>query len=351
MLVSAGAALAQNSDTAASGAKDSQQSVPSVVREVAGVRPDAAATLELGRRYTQYFSQGQLEPLWSKFAPKLQTVVGGRTGLDAFHLRLREESGFETQVLDERVVPWLNANIYSRTARYSRAKTPVWTRWTLGKDESVLGFLVTPAQDPAPSDRLDYTDHATLRLPFTGNWFVYWGGRSVLENDHAVDPQQRFAYDLLIARDGTTHRGAGKQNADYFCYGRPILAPAAGTVIAAVDGIQGNRPGLLNEAQPLGNHVILEVGPQEFAFLAHLHQGTVAVSRGEHVRAGQLLGKCGNSGRSSQPHLHFHLQTSAEPGAGVGLPAQFHDLLVNGTPLSSVELTRGMVVTAREAKP
>lgn len=316
---------------------------------VAGERPDPDATRRLGRRYTEYFAQGQMQLLWPHFMPKLRTAVGGRSGLDALHLRLRMKSGQETAVLNERVVPWLNANIYSRVARFSGTNTSVSFRWTIGSDESVLGFLVIPEQEPAPSTHLDYIDRAHLRLPFAGNWFVYWGGRTVLDNYHAVDPQQRFAYDLLIARAGSTHRGKGTRNSDFFCFGQPVLAPAPATVVAAVDGIAGNRPGQLNEKHPLGNHVILEHNPQEFSFLAHLEEGSVAVARGQHVRAGQVLGKCGNSGRSSEPHLHFHMQSTGELGAGAGLPSQFHDLLINGAHVPSAELQRGMVVSALPA--
>ena len=74
----------------------------------------------------------------------------------------------------------------------------------------------------------------------------------------------------------------------------------------------------------LGNHVGIEVAPREYLFIGHLQPGTVAVSRGESVAAGQLLGRVGNSGNSSEPHVHLHLQDSTRPYFGEGIPFLFH---------------------------
>jgi murein DD-endopeptidase MepM/ murein hydrolase activator NlpD len=301
-----------------------------------------------GRQYTKDFLEARLDPLFEHLSPQLKKTVGEKSGLRALGLRIEWQAGQETQILDERVVPWLGSRIYSRKSQFSRAKQPVWTRWTLDPKGVATAFLITPESLPATSTHLDYRDRTRLRLPFTGTWFVYWGGRTVLENYHASNSQQRFAYDLVIAHDGRTHRGSGHQNTDYFCFGQPVLAPADGRVVAAVDGIEGNRPGLMNERKPFGNHVVLEHEAGEFSFLAHLQKNSVVVAVGEQVHAGQILGRCGNTGRSSEPHLHFHLQNEAGVGKGEGLPAQFHDYLADGVAVDVGEPVRGTVLTVRD---
>ena len=63
--------------------------------------------------------------------------------------------------------------------------------------------------------------------------------------------------------------------------------------------------------------------------MAHFKQGSIVVSIGDSVVKGQELGKAGNSGSSSEPHLHYHLQNTADPFDGDGLPAQFQDYYTN----------------------
>ena len=98
------------------------------------------------------------------------------------------------------------------------------------------------------------------------------------------------------ARAGRT-AGAGARNADYWAWGRPIVAPAGGVVVAAVDGVRDNRPQLEveNRRAPAGNHVVLDLGNGEYALLAHLRRGSVRVEAGQRVRAGEVLGLAGNS--------------------------------------------------------
>ncbi len=174
-----------------------------------------------------------------------------------------------------------------------------------------------------------------------------WGGRSVAENYHAASPDQRFAYDFLVTEGDSSFSGDGTQNEDYYCFGKSVVAPGAGTVVEAVDGVQDQPPGQLNPDAPLGNHVIIDHGNGEVSFLAHLKKGSVAVEAGQEVAAGDVLGACGNSGNSSEPHLHYHLQTDAVfygGAGGEGLPAQFRAYLADGKRVERGEPTRGQVI-------
>jgi murein DD-endopeptidase MepM/ murein hydrolase activator NlpD len=64
----------------------------------------------------------------------------------------------------------------------------------------------------------------------------------------------------------------------------------------------------LNKKQPKGNYVIIDHGNGEYSFLAHLKKGSMVVAVGDSLKSGQFIGLCGNSGNSSEPHLHYHLQ-------------------------------------------
>lgn len=305
---------------------------------------------DFGRAYTRWLYQGDVERLWRWFSAQLQSLFGGLRELDAFQAKLRAQTGDETRIIDEQLIPWLGASIYHRTAVFSKPRGSVWVQWTLDSAGEVLGLQVQPARTPAASRFLDYRTRTRLQLPFSGEWFVFWGGRTTIENYHAVAPDQRFAYDFVIARNGSTHHGDPARNESYFCFGKPARAPAAATVAAAAHRIPDNIPGKMNEQQPLGNHVVLDHGNGEFSFLAHLEQGSVAVKPGQHVRAGAALGRCGNSGRSSEPHLHYHLQTTLDFGRAEGLPAQFLRYRANGEPVARGEPARGQKIAPMQGK-
>ena len=187
----------------------------------------------------------------------------------------------------------------------------------------------------------------SLRLPFDGEWLVFWGGRTVEQNRHTLNQQQRFAYDIMVVDDGRSHRGTGAAVEDYYCWNKIIRAPAAGRVAAAIDGLADQKPGSMDTANLAGNHVMLDLGNNEYALLAHLRNGSVKVKLGASVRQGQPIGRCGNSGNTSEPHLHFHLQSSPRLGEGEGLPALFVDDVADGKPVARGEPTKGQVIRPR----
>lgn len=203
---------------------------------------------------------------------------------------------------------------------------------------------------PAPTDFLDYQTKTTLYLPFAGEWYVYWGGRSLAQNRHVVARDQRFAYDFLIlagGRTGQSYRGSGESNIDYYCFGLPIYAPADGIVVKTENELPDNVPGEMNSKAILGNCVVLDHGSGEFSFFAHLQQGTVVVHAGDRVHCGQLMAYCGNSGNSSEPHLHYHLQNTSIPFRGDGLPICFAEYFANEKPIARGELAARQTVRSQ----
>jgi hypothetical protein len=158
-------------------------------------------------------------------------------------------------------------------------------------------------------------------LPFEGDWYVAAGGRTLNLNHHTVASDQRFAYDFLIKKEGVSFRNRGSKNEDYYCYSKRILAPGDGIVIDVINDIRENRLGEMPNSS--GNRVIIDHLNGEYSILAHFKYGSIVVKVGNHIKSGQYLGLCGNSGRSSEPHLHYHLQNTPTMFQGEGLPALF----------------------------
>ena len=298
--------------------------------------------LALGRRTADAFFAREAHALWERFTPPLRAKVGSEEGLAAFRASAEKQLGAESSIVNERVEHAAGVAVYVRIARYERFASPVKMVIGFDADRNIAAFGIAPEGKlaAAPTRNADYRTRASLRLPFEGAWNVAWGGRTIEQNQHAATTDQRFAYDFFVIENGSSHRGDGRRNDDYFAYGRSVLAPAAGRVVVAVDGIPDNLPGELDGKNLVGNHVILDHGNGEHSLLAHLAPGSVAVKPGDEVRSGQKLGRCGNSGHSSEPHLHYHLQTTARLGDGEGLPAQFVGYVADGAHVARGEPVR-----------
>jgi len=125
---------------------------------------------------------------------------------------------------------------------------------------------------------------------------------------------QRYAVDWVqLGPDGKTFHGDERKNTSYYAYDHLVRAVADGTVVEVKDGIAENVPNSgkiatqIAEATLAGNHVIEDLGSGRFAAYAHLRPGTIREKPGDRVHAGDIIGHLGNSGNSSEPHLHFQL--------------------------------------------
>ena len=147
---------------------------------------------------------------------------------------------------------------------------------------------------------------ATVRLPSNEKLRVGWGGDRVATNYHAAYPDQRWAYDLLV--EPAMHGSANLD--DYGCYGTPVVAPVSATVHLATDGAPDHVPGegSRNRENPVGNSVVFKLESGTYLLIAHLKQGSVLVKTGDRVQEGEPIGQCGNSGNTSEPHIHIHHQ-------------------------------------------
>jgi murein DD-endopeptidase MepM/ murein hydrolase activator NlpD len=153
-----------------------------------------------------------------------------------------------------------------------------------------------------------------------------------------------------VNKDGETQSGDGKANEDYFAFGREVLAPADGVVTDAIDGVRDNIPGSMNPYSALGNAVIIEHREREVSVLAHLKLGSIKVKVGDKVKKGQVIALCGNSGNSSQPHLHYHLQNTPIIQDGIGIKCYFQKVNVVDGDKSELKMNyspiKGKIITA-----
>ena len=138
---------------------------------------------------------------------------------------------------------------------------------------------------------------------------------------------QRFAIDYLQVDDQNRRfMGDSLKNESYFAEGEDALAVANGVVVATKDSIPENVPGVMSRAVPItletvgGNHVIIDIGGGYYAFYAHLKPGSLKVKKGDRVKRGQVVGLVGNSGNSTEPHLHFHISDGNSPLGSEGVP-------------------------------
>ncbi|MFY1625479.1 M23 family metallopeptidase [Micromonospora sp. WMMD735] len=191
-------------------------------------------------------------------------------------------------------------------------------------------------------------DPVVLALPFRGTWLVRNSparrvpshGTDLFATTYAMDFVAVRGRRTATVRDWRTLL-ATEPPQRFLAFGRPVLAPAAGRVVAVHDGeadheARRSPTTLLSYALTqaarvrrgagavAGNHVIVELaGRRGYVLLAHLRAGSLRVAVGDEVGVGQELGDCGNSGNSTQPHLHLQVMDAADPYAARGLPMAF----------------------------
>ena len=250
--------------------------------------------------------------------------------LKSFCKRLDNQLGEEIMVTGERIIKISDQPLYFKYTRHStfkKTKRPVVTIFSFRKDNKIFEFSVESQPLEYASPFVGYRTKTDLSLPFSGEWFVAWGGRSYNLNNHAGSRDQRFAYDFVVLKDHTFRKREGKSNKDYFSFGQPILAPGSGFIFYVENTESENKPGEMTNT--VGNYIVIDHQNGEYSFLCHLKQGSILVSKGQKVSVGDQIAQCGNSGHSTAPGLHYHLQSTPVLFDGDGLPAQFQNFYVN----------------------
>ena len=300
--------------------------------------------LQMGQQFWSWFATEDFQQLFSSSSPDVQKALS----IDTWNIvskQIKEQFGTEGELIEEKLTPYQGMTIYRRTSRWTNGN--LLTNIVFTKEGVLTGFQIVPAPVVAESQFLDYQTKTLLTVPFIGEWYIFWGGRTIEKNYHAMSKKQRFALDIVVYNEGKSFKSTGKTNEDYFAFGKDVRAPGAGIVVSVENNIPDNIPGEMNPKQPMGNHVIIDHGNSEYSFLAHFKQGSLSVQKGDTVTLGQIIGLCGNSGNSSEAHIHYHLQNTAVFGSGEGLPAQFTNYLQDGELVQRGELEQGQSISSQ----
>lgn len=185
-------------------------------------------------------------------------------------------------------------------------------------------------------------------FPLAGRWYI--GAGQALHHHHRWVVPEEFALDIgRLGEGGVTHRGDGSKLSDYYAYGQDVLAAADGVIVAAEGSIPEStallrlpdeasetyekrimemQAGLLAKGflYAAGNYVVIEHTGGEYSFYGHLQQGSTRVHKGDRVKRGQPIARLGNSGNTTEPHLHFHVTNGADPILSAGIPVRFDNI-------------------------
>jgi hypothetical protein len=197
-----------------------------------------------------------------------------------------------------------------------------------------------------------YATAQDYHLPFDGRWFVLQGGDTLNVNEHMRVSAQWYGVDFAKV-DGPGKRALVKTTGatveDFYSWNEPVLSPVEGEVTAVVDDLPDHVPGSKDASKPLGNYVVIRAASDRYVYLAHLKQGSIVVKPGQHLKSGQSLGRCGNSGNTDFPHIHMHVQDTATFNVGSGQNIEFFDIDVelSGQHFDGVKwpLIRGLFVS------
>ena len=273
-------------------------------------------------KFERLYNAGSFDSVFYLFSVEMKNALPLEK-TSAFFKGLHDQAG---QITNRRFIKYVTTYASYKT-KFERGLYSV--NISVDKDSNINGIYVEPYTDKSlPKMERNLTQ---LKLPFKGEWTVTWGGDTKELNYHVESQAQKNAFDILISNEQQlSYRTDGKNNEDYYAFGQPLVAPCDGVIVLSVDGVKDNVPGVLNPAYPFGNSIILRTGKNEFLVFAHFKQHSIRVKQGQHVKQGQLLGLCGNSGNSSEPHLHFHIQNTEDINAATGVKCFFEHIIVNG---------------------
>lgn len=197
----------------------------------------------------------------------------------------------------------------------------------------IVGIIVADTKNKPVPDKDNFVPQIKYSLPFHGAWVAVNGGVTK-EFSHSWEiNSQRYAYDFIILNnEGNSCSGDTSIPSNYFCYGKEILAPADGLVVEVRNDCGdsiimggGKTDPFIKDIR--GNYIVIKHSENEYSCLAHLMPGSITVCVGEHVKRKQQIALCGNSGNTSEPHLHFQIQNGKDFFFSAGLPIHFEKII------------------------
>ncbi len=192
---------------------------------------------------------------------------------------------------------------------------------------------------------MEYKTKTNLILPFKGKLMVSNGGRTVETNNHLKFKDTGGPQNQLYAYDFRGDNSAEEKKLEkHKVFGMEIIAPGDGVIIQVIDGAIDVLPGERDRAVGVGNAVIIDHQNGEYSLLCHFKYNSITIRVGDKVKQGDLLGLCGNTGNTSQPHIHYNLQDGPLMHRANALQAQFSKIMVNEKIKENYEPVRGEYV-------
>ena len=162
------------------------------------------------------------------------------------------------------------------------------------------------------TERLVHINKVRLQLPFIGKWMVSQGYNGNIT--HKGDWSKALDF-IIVDNELKTYNQFAISPDNFYCYGKPVLAPADGLVQQVENYIEDNEVGKVNQKQNWGNSIVIKHAEGLYTKMSHLRKDSCKVKIGDYVRQGDLIAACGNSGRSPEPHLHFQVQITPYIGS------------------------------------
>jgi len=276
---------------------------------------------KISAEFEKNYNSSEYQEIFEMFSDEMKTALPIEQTTDFFN-GLNNQAG---KITSREFIQYENGTYASYKTTFERAIFAL--NISLDKNSKINGFFVKPFKNLPKLKR----NQTKLILPFTGEWTVLWGGDTKELNYHVEVEAQNGAFDIIITdENGKSYKNNGDNNEDYHAFGKELIAPCDAEVVLVVDGIKDNKPGEMNLYFILGNTVILKTDNDEYLLFAHFKQNSIVVKQGENVEKGELLGLCGNSGNSSEPHLHFHIQNVEDINQATGAKSYFEEIYVNG---------------------
>ncbi|HAB51580.1 MAG: hypothetical protein A2315_16965 [Ignavibacteria bacterium RIFOXYB2_FULL_35_12] len=148
-------------------------------------------------------------------------------------------------------------------------------------------------------------------LPFFGEWKVSQG----FNGEHTHKDDWKYALDFVVVdKNNSQYSNEGLKLEDYYCYSLPVTSPLDGEIVRIVSSVRDNEPGDINLQQNFGNTIIISHQYGLFSSISHLKSDSIKVKEGDKIKKGDIIGNCGNSGRSPYPHIHFQFQLNDKIG-------------------------------------
>ena len=296
-----------------------------LVTNVTFAQKETSNSKILADEFEQNYNTGDYEAIFLSFSTDMKNAVPFAT-LTQFLTNLKLEAG---NIINRKFVKYETGSVALYKTKFEHAIFGL--NISVDDNAKINGFLIKAFKDVnlLKMER----NISKLILPFKEEWTVFWGGDTEELNYHVQDEAQKNAFDMVIRDDrGKSYKSNGQSNEDYYAFGKELIAPCDGEIVLVVDGIKDNLPGEMNPVYIPGNTVIIKTINDEYLFFAHFKQHSIQVKQGQLVKQGETLGLCGNSGNSSEPHLHFHIQNAENMTIATGVKCYFDRISVNGEP-------------------